>query len=360
MTDLPNVLAALRSATCPEDVFGTLGGTRDAKLRAGRRIHRKLVFATHTDHQPAEVQAEAAEAFRLMTEWWRMAQEAIQDGTYGSRTIPFRPITLTSRTGAYVLRESKVPTTGRIALVYNGQDKHRHPVLVRIASSPVVNDFLEAEHQALLSMHGEADKVKDSLLPSVPRCLDSFLVAEPGKSTRRRVNVLTYLPDLVSVQEIQKAYPDGIDARDMVWMWKRLLGVLYRAHSVGLVHANCVPDRMLLHLGDHGGAITDWSFAVKTGTRARAVIPEFLSLYPPEVAKKLPVGPATDLYMVAALMLRLCPTMPKRLGALAKACLQDRLSVRLDDAIQVHRMIDDLLEPLFGIKKFRRFALPAS
>lgn len=61
-------------------------------------------------------------------------------------------------------------------------------------------------------------------------------------------------------------YPGGIDARHMVWMWRRTLEVLGYVHAGGWAHGAIHPGHMLVHPRDHGVLLIGWADATRFGS----------------------------------------------------------------------------------------------
>ena len=64
-----------------------------------------------------------------------------------------------------------------------------------------------------------------------------------------------------SLAEVHRHYGSGLDARHVVWMWRRLLEVLAHAHTIGWIHGRVSLEHMLVHPADHGVFLVGWSAA---------------------------------------------------------------------------------------------------
>jgi hypothetical protein len=62
-------------------------------------------------------------------------------------------------------------------------------------------------------------------------------------------------------------YPGGIDARHVVWMWRRVLEVLAYLHDGGWAHGAIHPDHLLVHPRDHGVLLIGWADATRFANR---------------------------------------------------------------------------------------------
>lgn len=73
-----------------------------------------------------------------------------------------------------------------------------------------------------------------------------------------------------SLDQVQANYPDGVDARHVVWMWRRILEVLAYAHAAGWSHGRLHPGHLLVQPRDHGILIIGWAGATAAGAASCA------------------------------------------------------------------------------------------
>lgn len=62
-----------------------------------------------------------------------------------------------------------------------------------------------------------------------------------------------------TLEDVRRAYPDGVDGRHAVWLWRRLLEVLGFVHRSGRAHGAVLPGHVLVHAKDHGARLVGWS-----------------------------------------------------------------------------------------------------
>jgi hypothetical protein len=65
-----------------------------------------------------------------------------------------------------------------------------------------------------------------------------------------------------SLAAVREAQPRGVDARHIVWMWRRVLETLAYRHGAGWVHGDLGLDHLLVQPAQHGVRIIGWSRAV--------------------------------------------------------------------------------------------------
>ncbi|SBT50288.1 serine/threonine-protein kinase [Micromonospora auratinigra] len=314
------LVAAARSDT---ELFGT---------EAPARRYRELVTALHPDRLGAAdegVRAAATDALGTVTRRWR-----------GDRGTPLGDHTL-----------GPLAYAGDLADLYDGGADR----LLKVARRPADNDLLAREAWALRAIEEHGDP---RYLPYVPRLVDSFPVRDPATGAERRVNVLGTVPGLHSLDEVRRAYPDGLDARDAAWMWRRLLVALGLAHRAGVVHGAVLPRHVLIEPAAHGLVLVDWCFATPPGATVPALVPGHEDWYPPEVTGRRPAGPGTDLALAARCMgWLMADRAPRELRAFAAGCQRPHLAARPDDAWRLLGELDEVLERCYGPRTFRPFTL---
>ncbi len=64
-----------------------------------------------------------------------------------------------------------------------------------------------------------------------------------------------------TLEDVRREYGRGVDARALVWMWKRLLELLGWVHDGGFSHGALDPTHVLVHPRDHGVHVVGWSRA---------------------------------------------------------------------------------------------------
>ncbi|KOV77131.1 protein kinase family protein [Nocardia sp. NRRL S-836] len=335
MLTTTEALDLVEQATSPEALFGPRT-TDPAKRKQARTLFHALASVLHPDVVgPTDKRAHAASATltRLHHDW-----------THAATTTT--PVDLKTRTGTY--RITKPFAIGSIANLYDSTGPH----VVKVVRNPALNPLLHSEWQALRQLERLTD-THHWLRPYYPRLLDTSGDVAKGS---RAFTVLDPLREgFVTLADVQRAFPAGLDGRDYAWMHRRLLKALAGAHRIGLVHGAVTADNVMVHPEQHGIVLVGWSFAVEEGQRLLATSRTIA--YPPEVEAGQPVTAATDVHMAHTLMLTMLAQTETRQRAFASGCRQERPGQR-PDAVDLMREYDELLEELYGARRFRPFALP--
>lgn len=365
---LQAIAPRLKSAVCPEEVFGLLAGQTPEKLAALKVVQRGLTRACHPDLAAPAEKTLATQLFQWLGVWEGIARLKIENGTYGD-FLPYRapaplytPVELAVRGRA--LKLTGLIAEGSFAGVhsadYEGADDSQRAVFVKIARSAGDNDLLEREYRVLKGFQQpdpdlDAEDFFEAQRPYVPCPLTSFsLLDETG--AKHRANVLSVPRGRGwTAQALRRdKYPRGIDPKHVWWIFRRLLLTLWMAHQKGYVHGGVTPDHVLVFPEAHGLVLLDWTCAAKIEEEhVPALNPAFKAFYPPEVFRKEAALPSTDLFMAASTAIDMLgggpgncwipPSVPDALGEALLSCLDPVASRRPQDAEVFHNQFGDLL-----------------
>ena len=227
-----------------------------------------------------------------------------------------------------------------------------------VDSDLVTNESNVLEH--LFSPWGKAEKFHGYL----PRIYGRF------NHEGQPANLIRWAEGYVSLADILKAYPEGIDYRDLAWMFKRALVGVGFAHYRGVIHGCIIPSHIAVHPTGHGAKLFDWCYSVMLKDRRSipAYVAAWKAYYPPEVFKKWLPTSATDIYMVAACAVALLGgdvehktiplSVPVEVRDLLQRCMREKPSKRPQSAWDLHEEFDEILLKLIGKPRYRPFSMP--
>ena len=275
---MPSVTERLDEARRPEDLFGCLLGNASERRALLDRTYQILL-----EKSPEEK--------RRLDDAYRAARDALVRGSYGRILVSVSLRQLHGEKGDYALiqrLEADESIEQWLARSASGDE-----LLLRRALDDQGQALLRQEARALHRLNGQG-AVEGRLRAYVPTLLDSF----PSASNSHLVNVFTPLDGLVSLAEVRVAYPDGVPARDAIWMLRRLLIAVGFGHVNGLVNASVLPENVLIHPQEHGLVLADWGHSYERGKRQVSFSgePEWR---PTEIAASQCPLPATDIYLAA-------------------------------------------------------------
>lgn len=233
-------------------------------------------------------------------------------------------------------------------------------VVVKVPKKVTDIDLVENEIKVLQAMYPATAK-DEKMYRYLPRPME-VLRLDLGRTVSRPALVLPFMDGYVSMADVIKAYPDGIDFRDMVWMFKRLLVAIGFAHHLGYVHGAVIPTHVLVHPIGHGAKLIDWSYAVPLNQRVRAMSAAYEESYAPEILDRKDVTGAADVYMAAKCATALLGKQdaPKPVLDFLGECMDPLPNMRRANAWDLHEAFDQILLDVVGKPKYRKFEMPGA
>lgn len=338
-TETLQAIEVVTAARVPADLFGPAHGSP----RAGRREYRRLAALLHPDRSGGDpVVAAAFELLVARYDEWRDADGAV-----------------IGRRGRYSVIGS--PRQGSVGVVFAATSESGDPVAIKVPRSARSGRFSERERSALRALGALTDRPANAwLAPYYPRLLDTAELLDVGSGATRKANVLSahgVAQGFVDLATVASARPEGLDGRDWAWIHRRLLRAVAGAHLAGLAHGAIVPENILIHPEGHGVVVAGWSFAAAFGEPLPGRIASRRHLYPPDSHEL--AGPALDVYMLHATMRTMLAPTERRQLAFAAGCMQSAPGMR-PDAVALLDEYDELLEDLYGRRRFRPFPYTVS
>ncbi|CAM3278161.1 molecular chaperone DnaJ [Stackebrandtia soli] len=330
-------VASVTAASDPTDLFGH----RTSDGSNGRHRYLALVKLLHPDTVDAASSAAAHEVFAKLNRLW----QDFRDDTHGTVSV-----------GGSTYRLGRVPRHDDIAACYPlHDDAGRSRVELRLARDPADNDLIRAEAEALDRIAKQGDP---RFKAYVPRPAATIRLRDKDTGTERCGNVLPRLHGFVSLRAVASSRPDGLDPRDVAWMWRRLLVALGHTHRAGIVHGAILPEHVLIHPEEHGLILSNWYYAVAIGKPLSAVVERATAAYPREVFDRAPAQPSLDIAMATTCMTDLIGArIPDRLRDFARGCAHTAPNRRPPDAWELLSELDEILDRLWGPRKFRPFKM---
>lgn len=345
------MIETLLAAKRPEDVFGELPtdcGKAWAKLKG---LYLEAVKQVHPDrnHDPR-----AEEAFKTLQRLYDVAKRSVKAGNYGKGNAIVDEIVITTKRRSYKVTD--LFTQGDVSNIYKGSSDNE-PVYVKITRSARDNDLMANEARALKSILGDKEFF-DEAQPYLPGYIETFGYRPGGRGQARQATSF-YVPEypLYTLEQVRRAYPEGIHPKDMAWMLRRLFMAIGFAHAKGLVHGAVLPCHVLIQPDMHGLVLIDWKAATETEP-IKVISKPWKSFYPEWVLNKEKAKFATDIYMAAECMRYVCGDQlrySKRIRAFFNG-MQVRNTPKAWD---LKDEFDELLENMWGPRRFRPFHMAA-
>ena len=334
----------LQAATNFVMIFGPLSTTGPVgRLKELRQKFAYLAKMVHPDTVPKELEGRSSEVFKRLVSMREAAEVAICEGIYEE---PFKKtFVLRSKHKTYQCDEDFYKK-GDFSLLYKAIDSESKNVLIKISSKPTLNPWLEKERIFVR-------KNKDKYIPEI---IDSFFITDNGR--RHQVLVMPYIERYISVTDILKAYPDGLDPRDAAWICRRIIGQAVLANDLEVVHTAIVPDHILVNIGNHDPLHIGWGHSIEKGQRLSLIINKWKDNYPPEVFEKKRVDEKVDVFMAGQIMISLFGRNkhPESVRKVLLKCV-DLSPLKRPGAMEAFGEFTRVIRVEWG-KKFKKFKMP--
>lgn len=327
-------ITLILAAKTPEELFGDL--TDKAQAAA---IYRKLARRSHPDmFSDSREKLKAEQAFIRLTELW----ESI------GKTPKPREDVITTKKHEYHLGNIVAKT--EVFTIFNATyDAGYKNAEMFVTNNTNDTDLAAAYLNALKKVKND---VTEEYRPYFPKFIENIRYRQGSQD--KIIIVSEKLDGMYSLREVSEKYPNGIDAKDVAWMFRRALVALGNIHEVGLVHGAPNLDAIWIHPELHGLILNNWEYSVETGTPLKAIPQEFKDNYPETVFQKKPVDYKLDLMLVAKTMQRLLDSnSPKQINTFFKGCALASTPLAADLLYE----FDQLIIRLWGERKFHNFSM---
>lgn len=345
--------ALLRKAVRPEDIFGNLpDGSIDGRMQAVHQLFRQYASAIHPDRNPGLVDASALMA--KLTASRDEAEQLLVDGRYGKD----RSLIRSAISAYHILSPLYADDVSDVHLARTDAARH---VQIHVLREPTMADLFDHDLAQLARLFSYSDAAAKNFQRYLLREEDRFFFDE-GKQ-RRHVAVYPDLPEYYRVDEVRSQYPDGITIQNVAWMLRRILEFLAWAHRLGLVHGGVTPHHVLVGKKDHGAKLTGWMYSHEFKNRLRALSSTHADWYPPEVKKRIALGPSLDVHMAIQTAVHLVSDrggsirrdVPREVVTFFDRC---RTKKRPAEAWAAYLEFSQILESLFGKPRYQPFVMP--
>lgn len=185
---------------------------------------------------------------------------------------------------------------GESSDVFLGERAHRlrERVLIKILGASQDAERMTQEWAALQTLHAVKARGAEAYLARLPQPVANG-VAMLGAASRP-ATVWRHLSGFgPTFDDLLRAFPQGVDPRHGVWLWRRGLEMLGFIHGAGYCHGAILPQHCVVHPRDHGVLLVGWSCFSLPGKPLPALCGARLGFY----GESTVASPALDCSMLA-------------------------------------------------------------
>lgn len=235
---------------------------------------------------------------------------------------------------------------GEVAHIFKGVSDSEM-VFLKVVTDPKDNLLLDKEYEVLLGVEH----------PSLPVVMQKVMIE--GRNA-----IILHEVKGIPMMELLKQYPKGIPAEHVMWMLERLLSAVGYLHASKIVHGNIKPENVMIHKKSHNVSILGFSFCIPHANSDGAkyqIINDFYTA--PEVTKDARVWPASDIYSVGKLAVKLLggdvsvgsipETVDKRVRDFIHSMIAP-VEERPHDAWKLWTSLVELRSEVYGTERFKK------
>jgi hypothetical protein len=266
----------------------------------------------------------------------------------------------------------KLIAHGEIADVYSGCCA-RWPtelVIIKILRDSQNAELLDNEWDTLEALIRSDAPGADTFTQLIPQpVLHSNITG--GAFTGQRANIFRWESGFHhSFEEVRRVYPQGVQPRASIWIWRRILEVLSFIHASGMVHAAVTSDHLLVQENEHGVRLIGYTRAGRIGNKLSNRPPSSDSFYPQFAKSERVLTTHLDIVMSARCVIAILggdpetASLPKAVPAklvniLQKTALSQPGATPKLDAWAIREELGRIAKEIFGPPEFIPIVMPA-
>jgi hypothetical protein len=301
------VAEKVRRAIAPEDLFGSLTGSREQQKQAvlNTTAHHERVLSPSKYPNEAEKRILADQLCSKLEHIKEQAILKIEQDLYGNRSARVRP-------------SEPPPSRGPASDREFGE---------KLFEGDACNFYLQppAPSGPRVVLKVPKDATKNKLVENEVTILEKLRAKEQGKPpkftslilhpmyTGARGSVFTAFPllsEYLPLEKILALQHSNVGIKDVLWIWRRTLAILGFAHRCGYLHGAVLPPHIMIQPMTHSLKLIGWGHAVTNGTSIDDIEKKYEDVYAPEVLEGQPAGRTSDLYSLAQSMRLLLQKTP--------------------------------------------------
>lgn len=228
---------------------------------------------------------------------------------------------------------------------YRGIDSNGNVAFLLVSTHPKIGEMLM---EGVKNLKTVKSNLTDLYKEFFPDTTDAFRIAQDG---RKLFGITQTLPEKnYTLREVLEDYPEGIDGRDVAWIYRRMLVAVGNMHDANIGHGAPTLDAFLINPDTHDLQLTDWQFSKELGADINMVTNDIKHHYE---ADKV-ITRQKDLRILTATALTLIDkNTPRQL----KAFLKGMKRYPTEYAQEALHEFDEILKEVYGPRTFHEFKM---
>ena len=299
---------------------------------------RGLLKLAHPDLHPDD-QTKAEKAFIHINSLWNL-----KNGTGTTKpTTATSSSNIITKKGEYHHLKTVRKSNG--IETYKGIDSNGNLVFLLVSTHPKIGEMLIAGVKNLKTVKSNLTDLYTEFFPDTT---DAFRIAQNGK---KLFGIVQTLPEKnYSLREVLEDYPEGIDGRDIAWIYRRMLVSVGNMHDANIGHGAPTLDAFLINPATHDLQLTDWQFSKELTNDISMVTDDIKHHY---VTDKV-ITREKDLQILTETAIKLMnKTTPKQIQAFLKG-MRRYPTAYAQEALQE---FDEILKEVYGPRTFHEFKM---
>jgi hypothetical protein len=313
----------------------------DLFTEGSKKELRQLLKKTHPDMHPADAE-KAERAFVHVNLIWSFKDTPTITTDTPKASVPEN--TIITKKHEYTIISQLRKSTGTIT--YQAKDETGKNMDLTIATDPKISPLLM---NGIKNLKTVKTSIPEEYKVFFSETSDAFHIKQDSNGQLSGV-AQPSTANMYSLTDVKEDYPNGIDGRDVAWMFRRMLVAVGNAHDSGIMHGAPTADAFLIFPDTHEVRLINWHFSQPADSEIKIVIPEVKHHY--ETDRKMTI--AKDLKIMSETAYGLLnDKAPKRL----RGFLNGMKKYPTNNASEGLYEFDELLKELYGPRKFHEFRM---
>jgi hypothetical protein len=234
-----------------------------------KRELRSLLKQAHPDLHPHDT-VKAKKAFIRINELWNMKDTPDVHHTQ-HQTNPASNDIATKKNHYHHLKPVRKSNGVQ---TYKGIDSNGNIAFLLVSTHPKIGELLI---EGVKNLKTVKSNLTNNYKEFFPDTTDAFRINQNGA---KLFGVAQTLPEVnYSLREVKEDYPEGIDGRDIAWMYRRMLVAVGNVHDYGIGFGAPTLDAFLITPATHELQLTNWQFSRELGAEISIVTDELKHVY---------------------------------------------------------------------------------